>query len=147
MGTANSGGCPNNGANGVTIIATCHPTPCTSGGGFVVGGTGNNQPAVTLSAPTTSPQTGIPQEVLFYQVASTADTTKGNSTIAGGSVTSLNGVVYTPATQITLQGNPTLGSCTEFIALNFVIGGTPTMSSPGGCGINTQSASTLVLLE
>jgi hypothetical protein len=140
--------CPPNGTNGVTIIATCHPIPCTNGGGFVVGGVGNNQPTVTLSAPTASPQIGIPQEVLFYQVASTADTNKGNNTIAGGPTTSLNGVVYTPATQITLQGNPILGSCTEFIALNLVIGGTPTMNAPAaGCGINTASASTVVLLE
>jgi len=153
MGTAgntyNLVTCPNNGINGVTIITTCHPTPCTNGGGFVVGGTGNNQPAVTLAAPTASPQTGIPKEILFYQVASTADTNanKANSTVAGGPGTTLNGVVYTPAKQVTLQGNPTLGSCTEFIAFNFVIGGTPVMSSPSACGVITQSASALVLLE
>jgi hypothetical protein len=146
--TYNGVTCPNNGTNGVTIIATCQSAGCTSGGGFVIGGQLNNQPTVTLSAPTASPQIGIPQEVLFYQVANTADTQKGDSTIAGGPKTSLNGVVYTPATQITLQGSPTLGSCTEFIALNFVIDGTSTMNAPAaGCGINTARASALVLLE
>jgi len=85
---------------------------------------------------------------LFYQVASTANTSKGNSTIAGGPGTSLNGVSYTPVTQLTLQGNPTLGSCTEFIALNFVVGGTPTMNAPlSSCGITTRSAATIALLE
>jgi hypothetical protein len=60
----------------------------------------------------------------------------------------VNGVVYTPASEIDLQGNPSFGSCTEFIGLKFVIGGTPTMNAPGAsCGINTTSASTLVLLE
>jgi hypothetical protein len=146
--TYNGVTCPNNGTNGVTIIATCQPAGCTSGGGFVVGGNLNNQPTVTLSAPTASPQIGIPQEVLFYQVANTADPKKTNNTIAGGPTTSLNGVVYTPATQITLQGNPILGSCTEFIALNFVIGGNPKMNAPAaGCGIKQASASSLVLLE
>jgi hypothetical protein len=140
--------CPSNGATGVTVIATCRASGCTSGGGFVIGGTGNNQPTVTLSAPTSSPLTGVPQQILFYQVASTADTSKGTSTIAGGSGVSLNGVVYTPATQFTLQGNPMLGSCTEFIASNFVIGGTASMSQPPlSCGVLTQSTSTIVLAE
>src|SRR5439155_12508256 len=122
MGTANTlvAGttvtCPNNGMDGVTIIATCRPTPCTSGGGFDVGGTGSNTPTVTLSAPTTNNPSGctpgtppcIPKRILFYQVASTAVTNanKGNTTLAGGSGVSLNGVVYIPAKQIGLQGNP-----------------------------------------
>ena len=90
---------------------------------------------------------GIPKEILFYQVGSAADS-KGTSTLAGGTSARVNGVVYTPASEVDLQGNPTFGSCTEFIANNFVIGGTPTMNAPASsCGINTQSASTLVLLE
>jgi hypothetical protein len=149
--TYNGQQCPSlqNGATipfGITIIAKCSSSNCA--GGIVIGGTGaSSQPTVNLAAPATSPLTGIPQEILFYQVASQADT-KGTSTLAGGAATSVNGVVYTPASEIDLQGNPTFGSCTEFIAQNFVIGGTPTMNAPSGsCGINTQSASTLVLLE
>jgi hypothetical protein len=150
MGTAgnpyNGITCPSNGTDGVTIIATCKSNGC--GGGFSVGGTGNNQPTVTLAAPTTSPLTGIPKEILFYQVAATADVNKGANTVAGGSTTSLNGVIYTPATEIDLQGNPTLGSCTELIAAKFVVSGNPVMNAPLlSCGINTASASTLVLLE
>jgi len=145
--------------NGVTIIATCRPTPCTSGGGFVVGGTGGNTPTVTLSAPTTNNPSGctpgsnpcIPQQILFYQIASTAHTSggqPGDSTLAGDAGVSLNGVVYTPSTQITLKGNPTFGSCTELIAAKFVFAGTATMNAPGPtCGIITASVSTLVLLE
>jgi hypothetical protein len=146
--TYNSVMCPSNGATGVTIIATCRTTGCSTGGGFVIGGNMNNAPTVTLSAPTTSPLTGIPQQILFYQVASTADTKFGNTTLAGGSGVSLNGVVYTPATQVQLQGNPTLGSCTEFIANTFQIGGTASMSQPPlSCGVLTQSTSTIVLAE
>jgi hypothetical protein len=139
---------------GVTFIATCSGTNC--GGGFIVGGTGGNTPTVNLAAPTSAVPSGctqpspacIPAQILFYQPSSTADANKGNSQLAGGSGVSLNGVVYTPATKVTLQGNPTLGSCTEFIALNFVIGGTPTLSAPlGTCGINSQSVSTVVLAE
>jgi hypothetical protein len=149
--TYNGVQCPTvqNGATipfGVTIIATCSSSNCA--GGIVIGGTGaSSQPTVTLAAPATSPLPGIPKEILFYQVASQADS-KGTSTLAGGSTASVNGVVYTPASEVDLQGNPSFGSCTEFIANNFVIGGTPTMNAPSSsCGINTQSASTLVLLE
>jgi Flp pilus assembly protein TadG len=141
---------------GVTIIATCSGNGCSSGGAFVIGGTGSNTPTVNLSAPTTANPGGcaqpagacIPKEVLFYQPAATADTKKASSVIAGGAGVSLDGVVYTPATQITLQGNPTLGSCTELIAGDFVVGGTPTMNNPAlSCGINTESVTTLVLAE
>jgi hypothetical protein len=149
--------CPSNGMDGVTIIATCRTAGCTSGGGFEIGF--NTTPHVNLSAPTTNNPSGcttgsnpcIPQRILFYQPASTADTSggqKGDSTIAGGVDVHLDGVIYTPATQITLQGNPDLGSCTEMIAANFVVGGNPTMNAPlSSCGIITRSASTLVLVE
>jgi hypothetical protein len=136
---------------GVTMIATSTAASCAStncGGGFVIGGTGaSHQPTVTLAAPATAALGGsIPLEILFYQKFSTADTSKGNSVLAGGSAVSLNGVVYTPATQIGLNGNPTFGSCTELIAGSFSLGGTPSMSAPS-CGIVTASATTLVLLE
>ena len=156
MGTQGVGGCPGNGLNGVTFIATCSTKKCNTGGGFVIGGTGSNTPTVTLSAPTTvdpisctmASPTCIPKQILFYQPTSTADTSKGNSILAGGAGVSLNGVSYTPSTQITLQGNPTFGSCTEMISGNFVVGGTPTMNAPSNaCGINSQSVSTLVLAE
>jgi Putative Flp pilus-assembly TadE/G-like len=149
MGTAAQ--CPGSTTNGVTIIATCtSPANCAKGGGFRIGGTGSNTPTVTLSAPTTSPQAGIPANILFYQVAAHADTSNGNnnghSILAGGAGVSLNGVVYTPATQIQLNGNPNFSSCTELIAATFNIAGTPTMNAPT-CGINTASVATLVLLE
>jgi Putative Flp pilus-assembly TadE/G-like len=151
MGTQGVGICPPNGLNGVTIITTCtSPANCAKGGGFRIGGTGSNTPTVTLSAPTTSPQAGIPANILFYQVAAHADTSNGNnnghSILAGGAGVSLNGVVYTPATQIQLNGNPNFSSCTELIAATFNIAGTPTMNAPT-CGINTASVTTLVLLE
>ncbi len=149
MGTAAQ--CPSSTTNGVTIITTCtSPANCAKGGGFRIGGTGSNTPTVTLSAPTTSPQAGIPANILFYQVAAHADTSNGNnnghSILAGGAGVSLNGVVYTPATQIQLNGNPNFNSCTELIADTFNIAGTPTMNAPT-CGINTASVTTLVLLE
>ena len=129
---------------GVTIIATCSSGSC--GGGFTVGGTGTNTPTVTLAAPSSSPLGGIPAEILFYQDAAHADTKKGNTTLAGGSAASLNGVVYTPATQIGLNGNATFGSCTELIADTFNIAGTPTMNAPT-CGVSSASVTTIVLLE
>ena len=156
MGTQGAGVCPINGMNGVTMIATCSsPANCTNGGGFVIGGTGTNTPTVTLSAPTTANPSGctqpstacIPANVLFYQVAARADTKKGTSTLAGGLSVSLTGVVYTPATQIRLNGNPNFNSCTELIAASFNIAGTPTMNAPTCAGIITASVSTLVLLE
>jgi hypothetical protein len=136
---------------GITMIATSTAASCSKtncGGGLVIGGTGSShQPTVTLAAPTTTGLGGtIPLEMLFYQEASTADTKFGNSVLAGGSAVSLNGVVYTKATQIGLNGNPTFGSCTELIAGSFSLGGTPSMSAPS-CGIVTASATTLVLLE
>jgi hypothetical protein len=134
---------------GVTVITTCSASNC--GGGFIVGDTGS--PTVTLAAPTTTALGGtIPARILFYQVAfPKADPGPGhpgNTTLAGGSLVSLNGVVYTPSTEIALQGNPTFDSCTELIANDFVIGGNPVMYAPlTTCGINTKSVSTLVLLE
>jgi hypothetical protein len=129
---------------GVTIIATCSSGSC--GGGFTVGGTGSNTPTVTLAAPSSSPLGGVPTEILFYQDSAHADTSKGNSTLAGGSTTSLNGVIYTPSTQIALNGNASFGSCTELIALSYSIAGTPSLGRPS-CGVTTASVSSFALLE
>jgi len=147
MGTAAQ--CPLSTTNGVTIIATCGTPGCTNGGGFDVGGTGSNTPTVTLKGPTTNLPAGIPASVLFYQPSATAVTTanKGNTTLAGGPLVSLTGVVYTPAKQIGLNGSPNFNSCTELIAASFVISGTPTMTRAQTCGLNSGSVSTLVLLE
>lgn len=148
-GTVTCPGTPGVTPFGVTIIATATAASCSKsncGGGFTIGGTGNNTPTVTLAAPSSSPVAGIPAEILFYQDAATADTKKSGSTLAGGSATSLNGVVYTPATQISLQGNASFGSCTELVAASYSISGTPSLSAPT-CGIATASVSTLVLLE
>jgi len=148
--TENDLGTPYTIGSGVTIIATCSTSGC--GGGFRVGSTGGDMPTVTLTAPTTSWMPVIPKQILFYQVKSPAADTSGghpgNSTFGGGAGVSLNGVIYTPSTEIALQGNPSLGSCIELIANDFVVGGTPTMNAPlGTCGIITKSVSTLVLLE
>src|SRR5260370_7289832 len=113
-----------------STAASCSKTNC--GGAFVIGGTGSShQPTVTLAPPTTTGLGGtIPLEMLFYQEASTADTKFGNSVLAGGSAVSLNGVVYTKATQIGLNGNPNFGSCPELIAGSFSPAGTPLISAP-----------------
>jgi hypothetical protein len=162
MGIDGSGLCvPVSGKDGVTIITTCTSGGAyggNCGGGFQIGGNGSDTPTVTLSAPTAGTPTGctpgsppcIPPRILFYQVASTADPGPGHpgDSIFSGSAVSLNGVVYTPSTQLTLQGNPSFGSCTELIAKDFVVGGTATMNAPAlTCGIISASVSTLVLLE
>jgi Flp pilus assembly protein TadG len=139
MGTA-ANGCTGT-STGVTIIATCSGSSC--GGGFVIGGTGSNTPTVTLSAPTT----GSPSDILFYQDPAHADTNKGTTTLAGGPAVHLDGVVYTPASQILLQGNPNFSGCTELIAASFTIGGTPSMTRPTGCGVRTTGVSAVVLAE
>jgi hypothetical protein len=164
MGTDGSGPCvPASGSNGVTIITTCTSPAGVAyggncGGGFVLGGNGSDTPTVTLSAPTNGVPSGctpgsppcIPPRILFYQVASTADLSggqPGNSTFSGTGI-NLNGVVYTPKTELTLQGGPIFGSCTELIANDFVVGGNATMNAPApACGIISNSVSTLVLLE
>jgi hypothetical protein len=143
--------CPGSTTDGVTIITTCTSSGSyggSCGGGFDVGGTGSSdQPTVTLSAPTSSPGTGIPKDILFYQVASTADTKSGTSTLAGGPTVSLHGVIYTPATQITLSGNATsFGSCTVLIAGSFSLNGNVMMTAPA-CGISPPNGWTLALVE
>jgi Flp pilus assembly protein TadG len=146
MGTVTDGCAA--GSAGVTIIATCS-SGNNCGGGFNVGGTGSNTPTVTLSAPSTAvnaPPLKIPAEILFYQDAAKADTNKGTTTLAGGSAVSLNGVVYTPAGQIGLNGSPSFNGCTELIAGSFIISGTPSMTRPA-CGVATKSASRTVLAE
>jgi len=157
MGTAGANGCPvtlnskGETINGVTIIATCS-TASKCGGGFAVGGTGSNTPTVNLSAPTVvidkPAGVNIPKEILFYQDASRADTSKGNSTVGGGSGVSLNGVVYLPKTELDLQGNASFGACTELIAGSFGLNGTVSLSRPlTGCGVNTAVAATISLVE
>jgi hypothetical protein len=165
MGTAGAGGCPANGLDGVTFIATCSTANCTSGGGFVIGGTGSDDPTVTLSAPCVSLAPGSPcpgltaagmqntPGILLYQVASTADTSgcktscKSSTILAGAGSANLEGVIYAPATEISLQGNPSFGSCLELIAGQYSIGGTPSFLQPPTCNIKTASASKLVLAE
>jgi Flp pilus assembly protein TadG len=162
MGIDGSGPCvPASGSNGVTIITTCTSGGAyggNCGGGFVIGGNGGDTPSVTLSAPTSGVPNGcvpglppcIPPRILFYQVASTADPGPGHpgNSVFSGPAVSLNGVVYTPSTELQLQGSPTFGSCTELIANDFVVGGTATMNAPAAaCGIISSSVSTLVLLE
>jgi Flp pilus assembly protein TadG len=147
VGTTGNG-CATNG--GVTIIAGCSGTGCKSGGAFDICKTasGSCAPTVQLSAPSTIPGSGIPKDILFYQPGAIADTSKGDSTIAGGSGVTLNGVIYTPATALNLNGNSTsFGNCTELIAASFSISGTPSMNSAPSCGAVTQSATTIVLLE
>ena len=65
----------------------------------------------------------------------------------GACTVHLDGVVYTPASQILLNGNPNFSGCTELIAASFTISGTPSMTMPTGCGVRTQGISAVVLAE
>lgn len=127
MGTAGSGGCPANGINGVTIIASSQSG--TKGGGLQI-----KSGSVTLSAPTSSPVSGIPSGLLFYQDPAHADTSKsgngltGDSTITANSTTPLKGVVYTPATNVTFTGNNGTATCFIVIALTITFTGNSTMA-------------------
>ena len=127
MGTAGSGGCPANGINGVTIIATCSGTNCSTGGGFQI----SSKATVTLSAPNSSPETGIPSGLLFAQNPNTADTkTNGkeaDSRIVANSNSALKGLLYTPATNLTFQGNSN-STCFLAIAQTVTFNGDSTMS-------------------
>jgi len=147
MGTSGVNGCPVTAIDGVTIIATCSgASKCA--GGFAIGGTGSNTPTVNLSAPTVAPTAGIPKEILFYQDGSKADTSKGNTTVGGGSGVSLNGVIYLPKTELDLQGNASFGACTELIAGSFGLNGTLSLSRPlTSCGVNTAVPAVVSLIE
>lgn len=153
MGTAGttygSVTCPSNGLNGVTIIATSKTG--TKGGGLsVTGGT------VTLKAPTTSPQTGIPSGLLFAQDPNHADTTKnaqGNeadSTITAGGTSLLQGTMYTPKTNVTFTGNSN-STCFIIIANTVTYTGTSTVSgSLSACqavGVTTPTVLNVVMSE
>jgi Flp pilus assembly protein TadG len=134
MGTAGSGGCPS-GSDGVTIIASSKNG--TKGGGFQI-----KSGTVTLSAPTAAYPSGctvgssnpcIPSGLLFYQDASYADTSKsgsglsGDSTLTANAGTSLQGAMYTPATNVTFTGNAG-STCFLVIALTVTFTGNSTMA-------------------
>lgn len=106
---------------GVTIIATSKTG--NQGGGLDIA----SGATVNISAPTTSPQTGIPSGLIFAQDPRYADTKKGNSTITANGTTSLAGVVYTPATQVTFIGNAN-STCFLVIALTITFTGNSTMA-------------------
>jgi hypothetical protein len=132
--------CPSNGLNGVTIIATSKSG--TKGGGFdsTAGAT------VTLSAPTSSPASGIPSGILFAQDPSHADTKpnsngkEADSTIQSGTADTLTGALYTPKTNATLQANVN-SSCFIIVALTVTLQGGANMAADSthcqGAGVNT----------
>ena len=132
--TTNGVQCPSNGMNGVTIIALS--LNGSKGGGFNF-----QNGTVDLSAPTsrisstctlgTSPC--IPSGVLFYQDPNDADTGKqgsgltADSTMTAGTGTSMQGVFYTPATNVTFTGNAG-SACFIVISLTMTYTGNSTMS-------------------
>lgn len=139
MGTAgatiNNVQCPNNQMNGVTIIAFSQPAGGKGGGFNFQNGT------VNLAAPTAKNPSGctlgsspcIPSGILFYQDPTDADTSKagnglaGDSTITAGTGTSMQGVLYTPATNVTFTGNAN-STCFLVISLTMTYTGNSTMS-------------------
>jgi Flp pilus assembly protein TadG len=150
IGTDGSGGCGVTGLNGVTIIASSKNG--TLGGGFQIkSGTVilcapvGGQPA-TPSCPRTGGSPGsvpsgctfgstpcMPTGVLFYQDPKTADTSKsgggltGDSTLTANGSTSLEGTLYTPATNVTFIGNSN-STCFLVIALTVTFTGDSTMA-------------------
>src|SRR5262249_18741775 len=142
--------CPANGINGVTIIATSQSG--TKGGGFQL-----KSGTVTLSAPTSSPVSGIPSGILFYQDPSHADTSKsgngltGDSTITANSATPLQGAVYTPATNVTFTGDNGTNTCFLVISLTITFTGNSTMAgSKNSCtpvGVTGPSVLSIALTE
>jgi hypothetical protein len=104
--------------NGVTFIATSKNG--TKGGGFDI-----KQASITLSAPTSSPQSGIPSGILFAQDPSHANTQNaGNGFRADSSIqtptnAAFTGSMYTPATNLTLQAQV---NSTCFIVLALTVG-------------------------
>jgi hypothetical protein len=139
MGTAgattNGVTCPSNGMNGVMIITLS--LSGTKGGGFAIA-SGSN---VNLSAPTAkNPSTCtlgsspcIPSGILFYQDPASADTSThgggltSDSSVGANGTTSLQGAMYTPATNVTFTG--TAGStCFITISLTMTYGGDSTMA-------------------
>lgn len=141
-------GCSGSGS-GVTIIATSSGNTKKAGGFNVTGGTLN------LSAPTSSPQTGIPSGLLFAQDPTHADTTVSNgkeadSTITAGGTDSLQGTLYTPKTNVTFTGNSN-STCFIIIANTVTYTGTSTVSgSLSACqavGVTTPTVLNVVMSE
>src|SRR5580704_11134870 len=126
---------------GVTIVLT--DVNGSSGGSIDIdpGATCNATPAVvSLTAP--GPGAGLlnasataSQGLLIFQdptavtgsTPSTTITTGKTSTTCNSATVTLSGAIVTPASDITLQGNPVTAvqGCTEFIAQSFLFGGTP----------------------
>ena len=106
---------------------------------------------MNLLAPTTSPAGGLPAEIFFHQVFGTADPSGDNTfgtCTAGVSGSCTNGVIHVPATQVTLKGNSSFGSCTEMIAKNFLLNGGATLTRPLlSCNLRTESAKLVRLFE
>jgi putative Flp pilus-assembly TadE/G-like protein len=143
--SGNPGSCPSSGSiDGVTIIATSKTG--TKGGGLDI----SSGATVNLSAPTTSPTTGIPSGILFYQDPAHADThVNGNgkeadSTITASGSTTLAGALYTPTTNVSFQGNSS-SSCFIMIALTLTFTGDSTLSgNSSACSSAGVSGPTVV---
>jgi hypothetical protein len=132
MGTT-ADGCAS-GIGGVTIIIGSQPAG--SGGGIQI-----QSGTVNLSAPTARNPSGctfgstfcIPSGILFYQDPADADTHKqgggltGDSTITANTGTSLQGAMYTPATNVKFSGNAN-SACFILISLTMTYTGDSTMA-------------------
>lgn len=135
-------------STGVTIIATSSngdaKKPPTDAGAFdIQGGT------INLTAPSSSPDSGIPSGLLFYQDPAYVDTKKPpNSTITAGSTSTLTGAIVTPNTNVTYTGNST-SACTTVIADTITFIGNSTMST-SGCsadGVKTPQIYGVAMVE
>jgi Putative Flp pilus-assembly TadE/G-like len=149
--SGNPGSCPNSGGiNGVTIIASSKANGKAGGFDVTAGGT------LKLSAPTSSPATGIPPGILFYQDAANADTKpngngkEADSTIVAGASSILTGTLYAPKTNVTFQGNSN-STCFIIIALTLTFNGGATLTgNQTACtaaGVTAPSVVTFALLE
>jgi Flp pilus assembly protein TadG len=135
MGAANAttNGVTCGSGTGVTIIASS--SSGTKGGGF-----NYQNGTVNLSAPTARVPSGctlgstpcIPSGILFYQDPADADTSKqgsgltSDSTLTAGTGTGMQGVLYTPATNVTFTGNAG-STCFLVISLTMTYIGNSTM--------------------
>ena len=126
---------------------------------------GSTAPTISLSAP--GPGAGLlkpsgtaSQGLLIFQDPTTVSggkkggtpattiTTGKTSTGSGSATVTLSGAIVTPASDVTLQGNPvtSVQGCTEFIAQSFLFGGTPQLddsgcNAPSGSGGGTVGGS------
>jgi Flp pilus assembly protein TadG len=124
---------------GVTIIATGTGGTCTNGASSPCAGTFNLQGGTaTLSAPTTSPVSGIPSGILFYQDPAVADTTCLNTNnlqnsncndLTASSTGALTGVVYIPKTTVSFSGNNSSSGCLIVVALAIFFTGNSSMNA------------------